>query len=88
VILQCICINCKFYLGCWINNSLFNFPINYEILIRSKKKSKLFKQRYNTLTYLPTLLIIQLNINSKVHKIEPDVVFCDAFIEKPGSWIN
>lgn len=87
MIIKCICINCEFYLSCWINKSLFNFPVNYGILIR-KKKSKFFKEGYKSLTYLPTLLIIQLHIHSNVHKIEPDIVFCDAFVEKPGSWIN
>lgn len=83
---MCICINCKFYSTCWINNALANFPRYYEILdkkIRSVKKNNKIIE-----IYLPVMLEIQLNVKSKDYRREPDIIFCDAFIEKPGSWIN
>jgi len=87
MILQCICINCEFYLTCWINLALSNFPLNYSTLIESRKVKSL-RLEHNSLIDLPTFLLIQLNINSKNYKAEPDIIFCDSFIEKPGNWIN
>lgn len=84
---MCICINCKFYSTCWINNALVNFPKNYVNLInnlRNLKKVNLYKQDN---TYIPTMLDIQLNVNQKNLGREPDIIFCDSFIEKPGSWL-
>ena len=26
-------------------------------------------------------------LNSENYKAEPDIIFCDSFIEKPGNWI-
>jgi len=86
MIVKCICINCEFYLSCWINSALKNFPLNYRSLIMSKINSK--KNVKRILIYLPTLVIIQLNINSKNYKSEPDIIFCDSFIEQPGNWIT
>lgn len=84
---MCICINCKFYYTCWINGALTNFPQNYKSLIinvRNLEKVKLYQQ---TNIYIPTMLKIQLNINQKNLDREPDIIFCDSFIEKPGKWI-
>ena len=85
---MCICINCKFYYTCWINDALTNFPQNYKSLIiniRNLEKAKLYQQ---TNIYIPTMLEIQLNINQKSLDREPDIIFCDSFIEKPGRWIR
>lgn len=85
---MCICINCKFYSTCWINKALLNFPKNYIKLtnnVRSLKKLKLNKPHA---IYIPTMLEIQLNISQKNLGREPDIIFCDSFIEKPGKWLN
>ena len=84
---MCICINCKFYSTCWINNALVNFPKNYINLInnvRNLEKVNLYEQDN---IYIPTMLEIQLNVNRKNLGREPDVIFCDSFIEKPGRWL-
>ena len=33
------------------------------------------------------MLEIQLNINHKNNIREPDIIFCDGFVEKPGNWL-
>ena len=84
---MCICINCKFYSTCWINKALLNFPKNYAKLIdniRNLEKLKLNKQYTN---YIPIMLEIQLNISQKNLGREPDIIFCDSFIETPGKWL-
>lgn len=83
---MCICINCKFYSTCWINYALINFPRYYQIL---GEKLRSFEKTPQTIEiYLPFMLEIQLNINSKNRRREPDIIFCDAFIDEPGYWIS
>lgn len=86
MVIKCICINCEFYLNCWINKALVNFPKYYNELTKIKK-DLLLKPNVNSLLFLPTTLLIQLNINSIHYKSEPDIIFCDSFVEKPGKWI-
>ena len=83
----CICINCKFYSTCWINNALLNFPQNYENLRDNIKNFKRIRVNQNSYFYLPIMLEIQLNINHKNNRREPDIIFCDGFVEKPGNWL-
>nr|YP_009550979.1 hypothetical protein Ycf34 [Eustigmatophyceae sp. Ndem 8/9T-3m6.8]QAA11918.1 hypothetical protein Ycf34 [Eustigmatophyceae sp. Ndem 8/9T-3m6.8] len=84
---MCICINCKFYPTCWINNALLNFPQNYKKLMENIIKFKKVKKENNSQFYIPIMLKIQLNINPKTNMREPDIIFCDGFIERPGNWL-
>lgn len=86
MIIKCICINCEFYFTCWINNASANFPMYYKSLTNFKK-IRFIGTKYNSLSFLPTFIHIQLNMNSENYKAEPDIIFCDSFIEKPGNWI-
>jgi len=88
MITKCICINCEFYLSCWIAKSLENFPKNYRYLTSPSHSTNAFNYNGHDPKYLPTLLLIQLNINSKTYKAEPDIIHCDSFVEQPGNWIN
>nr|YP_009550701.1 hypothetical protein Ycf34 [Eustigmatophyceae sp. Chic 10/23 P-6w]QAA11646.1 hypothetical protein Ycf34 [Eustigmatophyceae sp. Chic 10/23 P-6w] len=83
----CICINCEFYLSCWINKSLENFPANYIWLNKWNKINKC-KLEEEDFRYLPTFLRIQLNISPRTYKSEPDIIHCDSFLEQPGNWIR
>ena len=80
----CICINCKFYHSCWINFGLINFP-----LTKKELTTKISNKQY--VKYLPTNLIINLELyvstTLDINKREPDIIFCDAFVEKPGNWL-
>ena len=83
---MCICINCQFYSSCWINAGLINFPLNYKNLINYiSYKTK--RMDIMSFIYSPVSLEIQLNINSKNYTREADIIYCDAFMEKPGSWL-
>jgi len=84
--IKCICINCEFYLSCWINTAFKNFPKSHNKLKQKKKTYKLL-QKTDFLSYLPAFLYIQLNINKKNYILEPDIIFCDSFMEKPGNWL-
>lgn len=83
----CICVNCQFYSSCWINDGLINFPKNYLNLINNTVTPNKTKDSNKLLIYLPVSLDIQLNINSINYNREPDIIYCDAFIEKPGRWL-
>jgi hypothetical protein len=83
--LTCICINCGFYSSCWINNALLNFPINYQIL-KNNISDKIRKDNI-TVKYIPIMLQIRLNVNLSDTFREPDIIFCDGFLEKPGRWL-
>ena len=82
---MCICINCKFYHSCWINFGFTNFPSSKNELNIQVKNKKYVK-------YLPTNLVINLELylstSSNINKREPDIIFCDAFMEEPGNWIK
>lgn len=84
---MCICINCKFYSTCWINSALVNFPQNYVNLVNNVRNLEKIKLNKQINTYIPTTLEIQLNVNQKNLGREPDIIFCDSFIEKPGKWL-
>lgn len=84
---MCICINCKFYSTCWINNALINFPRNYINLISNVRNLEKIKLHEQSNIYIPTMLEIQLNVNQKNLGREPDIIFCDGFLEKPGKWL-
>ena len=84
---MCICVNCQFYSNCWINDGLMNFPLNYQTLIDNIVAPNKIKDNKKLLIYLPVTLDIQLNVNSINYSREPDIIYCDAFIEKPGSWL-
>lgn len=84
---MCICINCKFYYTCWINDALINFPKSYNTLINNFRNFKKVNLPKQIKIYIPTMLEIQLNVNQKTLEREPDIIFCDSFIEKPGKWL-
>jgi hypothetical protein len=88
MITLCICINCEFYLSCWINKSLENFPASYILLNKGSVRTNTLKSKEHSFSYLPAFLLIQLNISSKSYKSEPDIMYCDSFIEQPGNWIR
>jgi len=52
--------------------------------IRNLEKVKLNKLDDN---YIPIMLDIQLNVSQKNLGREPDVIFCDSFVETPGKWL-
>ena len=85
---MCICINCKFYSTCWINIALINFPENYLTLINNVRNLEKVKLNKQPSIYIPTMLEIQVNVNQKNLGREPDIIFCDSFIEKPGKWLD
>lgn len=84
---MCICVNCQFYSSCWINDCLMNFPQTYLALINNIVNPNTTINSNKWLIYLPVTLDIQLNINPINYNREPDIIYCDAFIEKPGSWL-
>ena len=83
--LTCICINCSFYSTCWINNALLNFPTNYQIL-KNHISDKIIEKDFRV-KYLPIMVQIKLNVNLLDSFREPDIIFCDGFLEKPGKWL-
>nr|YP_009550558.1 hypothetical protein Ycf34 [Eustigmatophyceae sp. Bat 8/9-7w]QAA11496.1 hypothetical protein Ycf34 [Eustigmatophyceae sp. Bat 8/9-7w] len=84
---MCICINCSFYSTCWINKALLNFPKNYVNLINNVRNLEKIKLSKLNDTYIPIMLEIQLNVNQKNLVREPDIIFCDSFVEMPGKWL-
>ena len=88
---MCICINCNFYKSCWINTALLNYPSNYICFYNNWKniyESSPFKNKKHLTIYLIPLLHLELNVNLTNTKREADIIFCDSFIENPGSWLK
>ena len=79
---MCICINCDYYLTCWMQNGI-------KILKPTDYKIKNFGLTQKKLPVFIKTTNVHLNLHFFTNRYieEYDVNYCENFCENPGKWI-